>query len=144
MAETQPPEGYHSVQPYLIVKDATGLMDFMKAAFGATERMRMGPPDGGVMHAEMDVGDSVIMLSDATPQFGPMPATMVVYVDDCDRVYKQALAAGASSEREPADQFYGDRTAGVNDAFGNKWWIHTHIENVPPDEMERRMAAQQA
>jgi uncharacterized glyoxalase superfamily protein PhnB len=96
------------------------------------------------MHAEMDVGDSVIMLSDATPQFGPMPATMVVYVDDCDRVYKQALAAGASSEREPADQFYGDRTAGVNDAFGNKWWIHTHIENVPPDEMERRMAAQQA
>jgi uncharacterized glyoxalase superfamily protein PhnB len=144
MPAQQPPEGYHSVQPYLTVENSAGLIDFMKEAFGATERMRMASPDGGVMHAEMDLGDSVVMLSDATEQYGPMPATLVVYVDDVDRVYKQALAAGATSEREPADQFYGDRTAGVDDAFGNRWWIHKHIEDVAPEEMERRMAAQQA
>ena len=136
------PDEYHSIQPYLIVKGAAKFIDFMKEAFGAEETFRMPGPDGSIGHAEVRIGDSVVMLSDATV-LGPMPATLLLYVEDCDAVYKRALAAGGRSEREPADQFYGDRSAGVNDAFGNRWWIHTHVEDVPPDEMAKRAAAAQ-
>ena len=135
------PDQYHSVQPYLIVKGAAGLIDFMKAAFGAEEMFRMDGPGGTIGHAEVRIGDSVIMLSDATPDYGAQPATLLLYVEDCDGTYRRALAAGATSEREPVDRFFGDRTAGVNDAFGNRWWVHTHIEDVPPEEMEKRAAA---
>ncbi len=134
------PDEYHSVQPYLIVKGAAGLIDFMKQAFGAQERMRMPGANGTIGHAELQLGDSVVMLSDASDMAPPSPATMVVYVEDCDATYRKALAAGGTSEREPEDMFYGDRSAGVLDPFGNRWWIHTHIEDVPPEEMGKRAA----
>jgi uncharacterized glyoxalase superfamily protein PhnB len=135
------PDEYHSVTPYLIVSGASKLMDFMKEAFGAEERVRMGGPNETIGHAEMKLGNSMIMLSDATDIYQPSTATMVIYVEDCDATYRKALSAGGQSEREPEDMFYGDRSAGVTDAFGNRWWIHTHIEDVAPEEMEKRMAA---
>lgn len=141
MAVKAIPDEYHSVQPYLIVKGAAKLIDFMKSAFGATEKMRMPAPDGSIGHAEVQIGDSVVMLADASEMFPAMPATLLVYVEDCDGVYKRALAAGATSERAPEDQFYGDRSAGVTDGSGNRWYIHTHIEDVSPEEMEKRAAA---
>ncbi len=115
-----PPDGYHSVQPYLVVEGAAKLIEFMKAAFGATERMRMGGPDGTIGHAEVEIGDSVIMLGDAGPENPAMPAAVMVYVEDADAVYKKALATGAKSERQPEDAFYGDRASSVKDAFGNR------------------------
>jgi uncharacterized glyoxalase superfamily protein PhnB len=141
MAVKPIPEGYHSVTPYLVVNGASNLIDFMKQALGAEERMRMPQPDGKIGHAEMIIADSVIMLSDATAEFPPMPAMIHLYVEDTDAVYRRALASGATSVREPADQFYGDRSAGVKDAFGNHWHFATHVEDVTPEEMEKRLAA---
>jgi uncharacterized glyoxalase superfamily protein PhnB len=140
MAVKPIPDGYHTVTPYLIVEGAAGLIDFAKQLFGAEELFRMPGPDGTVGHAEMRIGDSVVMLADAGPDNPAQPATLLVYVEDCDASYRKALAAGASTEREPADQFYGDRTAGVN-ACGVTWWLHTHVEDVSPEEMEKRAAA---
>jgi len=137
------PDGYNTVTPYLIVNGASGLIDFAKELFSAEEMFRMPGPDGTIGHAEMRIGDSVVMLADAGPDNPARPATLLVYVEDCDASYRKALAAGASSEREPADQFYGDRTAGVN-ASGILWWLHTHVEDVPPEEMEKRAAAAMA
>lgn len=141
MAVKAVPDEYHTVQPYLIVDGAAKLIDFVTQAFGAEERMRMPGPDGKIMHAEVQIGDSVIMLADANADFGAMPTTVLLYMEDVDAVYKKALAAGATSERGPEDMFYGDRSAGVRDAFGNRWWIHTHIEDVSPEEMGKRAAA---
>ena len=137
MAAKAIPDGYHSVMPYLVVKGAAQLIDFLKEAFGAEETFRM-PGGGGIMHAEMRIGDSVVMMSDATGEQGPMPAMLHLYVEGVDAVYRRALQAGATSIREPEDQFYGDRSAGVKDAFGNLWWIATHIEDVPVEELDRR------
>ena len=143
MAVKPIPDDYHSVTPYLIVEGAAKLIDFAKAAFGAEERTRMAGPGGAIMHAEIGIGDSVVMLSDAMPPDYPPTSTMLhLYVTDVDATYKSALAAGATSEREPADQFYGDRSAGIKDAFGNRWYIATHVEDVSPEEMEKRAAAQ--
>jgi PhnB protein len=136
MAVKPVPDGYHNVTPYISVKNANALIDFMKQTFGARERMRMDGPNGAVGHAELEIGDSVIMCSD--PMDRDITAQLYVYVDDCDATYQRALAAGATSEREPADQFYGDRTAGVRDRFGNIWFMATHVEDVPPDEMAKR------
>ena len=138
------PDGYHSVQPYLIIKNAAAAIDFYKRAFGAKERLRM-EKDGRVGHAEIEIGDSCVMLADEHPEigahspehYGGSPVSLMVYVTDCDAVYKQALAAGAKSDREPADQFYGDRMAGVLDPFGYKWYLGTHIKDVSPEEMEQ-------
>ena len=138
------PDGYHSVQPYLIIKNAAAAIDFYKKAFGAKERLRM-EKDGRVGHAEIEIGDSCVMLADEHPEigahspehYGGSPVSLMVYVTDCDAVYKQALAAGAKSDREPADQFYGDRMAGVLDPFGYKWYLGTHIKDVSPEEMEQ-------
>ena len=141
MAVKPIPDEYHRVTPYLIVEGASGLIDFAKQVFGAEETVRMPGSDDTIGHAEMRIGDSVVMLADAGRENPARAATLVVYVEDCDAVYRKALAANAASEREPADQFYGDRTAGVN-AFGTTWWIHTHVEDVSPDEMQKRMAAQ--
>lgn len=141
MAVKAIPDEYNRVQPYLVVNGAAGVIEFMKATFGAQEKGRMPGPNGTIGHAEMLIGDSVVMLGDAGPENPPMPATMVVYVEDCDATYKKALAAGGTSERAPEDMFYGDRSAGVLDAAGNRWWIHTHIEDVTPEEMQERMAA---
>ena len=132
------PEGYHTVTPYLVVNDAAKALDFAKRAFGAEERLRMDNPDGGIGHAEVMIGDSVVMLADPPPDGGHMPGVLHLYVDDTDKTYRRAIEAGGTSLREPADQFYGDRMAGVADAVGNHWWIATHIEDVSPEEMAQR------
>ncbi len=140
MAVKPIPDGYHSVTPYLLVEGAQSLIDFMKEAFGATERFRMEAPGGKIGHAELEIGDSVIMLADASTsdQGTPMPAMINLYVEDVDKTYQQALEGGATSVREVANQFYGDRNGGVRDPYGNVWWIATHVEDVSPEEMERR------
>lgn len=132
------PDGYHSITPYLVVQGAAKVLDFAKTAFGAQEIFRMPGPNGTIGHAEFKVGDSIIMIADANQMYGAMPGMLVLYVPNVDEVYKKALAAGGKSEREPADQFYGDRTAGVIDSGGNRWFIATHIEDVPPEELKRR------
>ena len=134
------PEGHRTVTPFLRVADAARLIDFMKQAFAATEAFRMDGPDGSVAHAEVKIGDSMVMIGQA-PADQAMQSMLHLYVPDTDAIYKSALAAGATSIREPADQFYGDRSAGVRDAQGNEWWMATHIEDVSREEMERRMAA---
>ena len=135
------PDGYHTVSPYLTVENVPRLLDFVKQVFEAEEKEHLTQPDGSTTHAEVVIGDSVVMMGQARGEWKPMPGTLYVYVEDTDVVYKRALEAGASSIMEPADQFYGDRNAGVRDPLGNNWWIATHIEDVFPDEMQRRMAA---
>ena len=123
------------------LSNATGLIDFAKKVFGAEEMMRMpGDTPEKIGHAEIKIGDSVVMLSDGNAMNAPGEASLLIYVNDSDAIYRKALDAGASSEQEPADQFYGDRTANVN-AFGVRWYIHTHTEDVTPEEMEKRVAA---
>ena len=133
------PDGYHSVIPYLIVHGAAGLIDFLRHAFDATEKERHTWPDGSIMHAEVKIGDSVIMLGEARGEWKPMPASIYLYVNDADATFRKAIKAGAVSVMEPADQFYGDRHGGVKDPCGNLWWVATHIEDVPPEELQRRM-----
>lgn len=140
MAVKPIPEGYHTLTPYLTVAGAAKLIDFLKAAFGAAETFRSNR-NGGVGHAELRIGDSMLMLSEARDQWKPMPSVLYLYVEDTDATYKKALAAGATSLMEPADQFYGDRNAGVQDLCGNQWWIATHIKDVSPEEMEKHQAA---
>ena len=137
------PDGHHTLTPYLICDGAAAALDFYKRAFGAEEVFRMEGPAGKVGHAEMRIGDSVVMLADGTSDNPTQAATILLYVEDCDASYRKALAAGGSVQREPADQFYGDRTAGVN-AGGVTWWLHTHVEDVSPEEMEKRVAAMQS
>ena len=135
------PEGYHTVTPFLRVTDATGMIEFMTKAFGAEVKFRMDEPSGRVAHAELKIGDSIIMLGQAPTPDQAMRAMIHLYLTDTDAMYKSAMAAGATSIREPANQFYGDRSAGIKDPAGNEWWMATHIEDVTQQEMERRMAA---
>jgi uncharacterized glyoxalase superfamily protein PhnB len=139
MAVKPIPEGYHTVTPYLIVKGATDLIKFLKNAFDAKERSVFNNEDGSVAHAEVQIGDSIIMLGEASEKFPEMSIMTYLYVKDVDSVYKKALKAGATSDMAPEDQFYGDRTAGVKDPFGNYWSIGTHIEDVSIEEMKKRM-----
>jgi uncharacterized glyoxalase superfamily protein PhnB len=141
MAVKAIPEGYHSVTPYLVANDARGLLTFILEAFGAQERMITPTPDGRIGHGEVQLGDSVIMLGDAVQGMEPFPAMVHLYVEDCDAAYERALRSGAESLREPATQFYGDRSAGVKDRWGNTWWMATHVEDVTPEEMARRAKA---
>ncbi|MEO8664030.1 MAG: VOC family protein [Ignavibacteria bacterium] len=138
MAVKPIPEGFHTITPYLMIKDAPGFIDFLKKAFNAKEITRANNPDGGIMHAEVKIGDSMIMLTEASEKYPPAHSFYYLYVPDTDAAYKQALEAGAKSEMEPADQFYGDRSAGVKDPYGITWWIGTHIEDVSPEEMKKR------
>ena len=140
MAVKAIPEGYHTVTPYLIVNDAATVLEFAAKAFDAQERFRFDTSDGKIGHAEVQIGDSVVMVADASTsdQGQHMQGVLHLYVENMDELYQRALDAGATSIREPADQFYGDRTAGVRDAAGNHWWLSTHIEDVSPEEMERR------
>jgi len=148
------PSGYHTVTPYLVLGDAGRAIDFYKQAFGAKELSRMAAPGGKVGHAELKIGDSVIMLSDEmmgnrSPQsLGGSAVSIFLYVDDVDSVFDRAIKAGAKSEMPPADMFWGDRYAKLTDPFGHLWGIATHIEDVAPQEMEKRakeaMAKQQA
>jgi PhnB protein len=142
MAVNPIPDGYHTVTPYLIVPDVLGQIDFLKNAFAAEERSIARDGAGRVMHAEVSIGDSVIMMGESNEELPPMPAMLHLYVEDVDAVYAQAVAAGATSLREPTNEFYGDRSGGVQDAAGNQWWVATHVEDVSEEEMMRRMQAQ--
>ncbi|MFO0879894.1 MAG: VOC family protein [Gemmataceae bacterium] len=135
------PEGFHSITPYLVARDVGKLMEFLKATFHAVEIFHLPGPDGSIMHAEMQLGDSKLMIGEACEEWGPVTSGLYVYVPDVDATYARALAAGATALRPVENQFYGDRSGGVKDAWGNTWWISTHIEEVSPEEMENRMAA---
>jgi len=138
------PQGYHSVTPYLAVQGVPKLINFLKQAFDAEERERMTTPDGRVSHAEVKIGDSIVMMGEPTGESKSMPCMIYLYLEDTDAAYERALEAGATSLRAPTDMFYGDRNAAVTDRVGNQWWIATHVEDVPPEEMQRRAKAQQS
>lgn len=133
------PPGYHTLTPYLVVENASKLIEFLKQAFGAKERHRHNRPDGSLGHAELQIGDSRLMMGAASAQCKSMPSMIYLYVKDTDSVYQAALRAGATSVMQPSNQFYGDRNGGVKDAWGNQWWIATHVENVSPAELQKRM-----
>ena len=143
------PDGYRAVTPYLIVANAGAAIEFCKAAFGASERMRLAAPGGKIGHAELEIGDSVIMLADEHPEFGALgprtvggtPVGIMVYLRDVDASVDRALGAGAKLLSPIENKFYGDRMATIEDPFGHKWHVSTHVEDVPPEEIARRAAA---
>jgi PhnB protein len=143
------PDSYRRVTPYLIVNGAADAIDFYKKIYGATEIMRMPGPDGKIGHAELKIGDSVIMLADENVEmghkgprtFGGSPVSLLLYVEDVDRVVKNAVGAGSKLVRRVAEQFYGDRTGGIVDPFGHEWYVATHVEDVSPEEMKKRADA---
>jgi PhnB protein len=150
---TQPiPDGYHTVTPYLAVDDAAQAIEYYTKAFGAKERVRMETPDGKIGHAELEIGDSLVMLSDPFPQastrspkeLGGTSVSVFMYVENVDAVVKQAVDSGATVAMEVADQFWGDRFGSVTDPFGHLWSIATHVEDVPPEEMAERAKAAMA
>ncbi len=149
MADVKPiPDGYPQVTPYLCVDGAEAAIEFYSKVLGAQERMRMGGPDGKIGHAELQLGQGLIMLADPHPEIGVRdpkdiggsPVTISVYVEDVDSVYDAAIEAGATSVRAVQDEFYGDRNGQFEDPFGHRWNVSTHVEDVPPEEMERRAA----
>jgi uncharacterized glyoxalase superfamily protein PhnB len=140
MAVKSIPDGFHTVTPYLVVKGATGLIEFLKKSFDAETVFMSKRPDGTVGHAQVKIGDSIVMLAEATAEHGAMPCSIYMYVKDTDALYKRALKAGATSLMEPMDMFYGDRNAGVKDATGMQWWIATHIKEVSEEEVEKLTA----
>ncbi len=149
MANVKPiPDGYPQVTPYLIVDGADAAIDFYTKVLGATERMRMPSPGGTIGHAELELGDSLIMLADEHPEMGirgpraigGTPVTIHVYVEDVDSVFERALKAGATATREVEDQFYGDRSGQFDDPFGHRWSVASHVEDVSADEMTKRAA----
>jgi PhnB protein len=149
MANVKPvPEGFHTVTPYLYFKGAAKAIDFYKKAFGATERVRMPGPKGEIMHAEIKIGDSIVMLSEENPQMdalspqsiGGTPSVLHIYLPNVDAVVQNAVEAGAKLVRPVKDQFYGDRSGMLLDPFGHKWSVATHVEDVSPEEMRKRMA----
>jgi PhnB protein len=144
MATHYRPEGYSTVTPYLITERCAEVIEFLKKAFDAELKYAMTAEDGMIQHAEVKIGDSMIMMANAMETHPPMPTMLHLYLPEVDKYYQRAIAAGATSEREPRDEFYGDRSGGVRDVAGNKWWIATHIEDVNPAEMEERMKAQDA
>jgi PhnB protein len=150
MSKVKPiPEGYHTATPYMHVRDAARAIEFYKKAFGAVERFRHADPQGKVGHAEIRIGNSIIMLAD---EFAPKDAlgplsrggctmTLMLYVENVDTLFQQAVSAGATVIQPLADQFYGDRSGGVKDPFGQVWYLATHVEDVSPEELQRRAAA---
>jgi PhnB protein len=150
---TQPiPEGYHTLTTYLTIENAAEAIDYYKDVFGAKERIRMEAPDGKIGHAELEIGDSLLMLSDAFPgatsrpptELGGTTAGAFMYVEDVDAVVKRAVESGATITMEIADQFWGDRFGSITDPFGHSWSIATHVEDVPPDEIAERAKAAMA
>ena len=142
------PDGYHTATPYLVLQNAASAIEFYKKAFGATELMRLASPGGKIGHAEIKIGDSPIMLADEFPEMGyrgpkalgGSPVSIMLYVEDVDAIFNQAVAAGATVKRPVKDEFYGDRSGNLEDPFGHVWTISTHKEDVSPDEIERRFA----
>lgn len=141
MAVKPIPDGYHSVTPFINVKGLAQLIDFLKNAFGAEEVMRMPGPGGVVIHAEVNIGDSRVMLGEVMQGTPQSSSFFYLYVNDVDAQYRRAVKAGAISQTEPTDQFWGDRMATVKDSFGNTWSLATHREDPTPEEMAKRMAA---
>jgi len=145
-----PPSGYHSVTPYLALRDAKAAIDFYKRAFGAELLMSLDMPDGKVAHAEIKIGDSILMMSEESAGWGnksPLtlggsPVFMMIYVPDVDAAFAKALAAGATEARPVQDQFYGDRAGTLKDPYGYQWTLATHIEDVSTEEAQRRMEAE--
>ena len=131
-------EGFRSLTPYLFVTGAARLLEFLPAAFNAELLVRETRPDGAIMHAELRIGDSMLMLGEASDEFGPMPSSIYLYVIDCDSMYQQALEAGGTSVFEVVTLPPGERYGGIRDPCGNIWWIATHVEDVPPEEQQRR------
>jgi PhnB protein len=152
MATKPIPEGYNTVTPYLAVDDAAAAIEYYKKVFGARESVRMDGPDNTIAHAELDIGDSKIMLSDPFPQSSTKPpkelggtsASVFIYVEDVDAIVKKAVDGGATITMEVQDQFWGDRFGSITDPFGHSWSIATHVEDVPPEEMEERAKAAMA
>ena len=142
MAVQPVPDGYHTVTPYMVLPDVEQALEFVQRAFGAKVVEAQAGADGKVRHADVLVGDSHVMFGRASEQHPASTATLYLYVPNTDELYQNAIAAGATSLREPTDEFYGDRSAGVLDAQGNRWWMATHIEDVSPEEMDRRAKAQ--
>ena len=134
------PDGYHTITPYFAVRDAAKLMDFLKRAFDAEELDRLATPDGTVMHGQMKVGDSMVMLGHVPPDsnYPLMPAMLYMYVKDADAAYRKAMQAGGKSVIEPIDQFYGDRSGAVEDPAGNQWWLATRKEDLTGEELMKR------
>ena len=144
------PAGYHTATPYLVLHGAAKALDWYENVFGAQEEFRFPMPDGKIGHAEIKIGDSHIMLADECPEmgyrgpesYGGSPASIMIYVEDADAVFKKAVANGAKVKQDLKDQFYGDRNGTITDPFGHVWTIATHIEDVSPEEMQRRMVSQ--
>jgi PhnB protein len=149
MATKPIPDGYRTATPYLIIKGAAEAIEFYKRAFGATELLRMADPQGRVGHAEIKIGDSVIMLADEHPamgyrgprSLGGSSVSILLYLEDVDAVFERAVKAGAKAQRPVVDQFYGDRSGTLEDPFGHVWTVATHVEDVSPEEMRRRAEA---
>ncbi|MBX6764248.1 MAG: VOC family protein [Rubrobacteraceae bacterium] len=131
-------DGFHTITPYLFVRGVPQLITFLSEAFSAQVLSRESRPDGTIMHAELRVGDSMLMVGEATDEFGPMPTSIYLYVTDCDAVYRRALQVGGSSVFEIMNLPSGERYGGVKDPCGNIWWIATHVEDVPPEEQAKR------
>jgi PhnB protein len=142
------PDGFHAVTPYLTVHDAKQAIDFYKRAFGARERVVMPMPDGKIAHAELQIGDSIVMLGEECPEHGNVspqtlegsPVGLALYVEDVDKTFDRAVDAVASVKEPVGDKFWGDRSGSLTDPFGHKWMLLTHVEDVPPQEMKKRMA----
>lgn len=131
------PEGFRTVTPYLAIRGVAEVITFLTNAFDAKEMYAHRQADGSIMHAQVQIGDSIIMLGEACGDYQPMPGMLYLYVEDVDALYKKAIAAGGKSVKEPSDQFYGDRNAAVVDSGGNQWWLATHVENVSEDELSK-------
>jgi PhnB protein len=145
------PKGYHSITPYLVVSDARKAIEFYQRAFGAHDIVKMDSPNGKIMHAELKIGDSMLMIADemgsgvSSPKaLGGTTVGVMLYVDNVDAVFKQAVSAGAKADQQPADQFWGDRYGKLTDPFGHSWSLATHVEDVGPEEMKRRMGEEMA
>ena len=136
--KASPPRGYHTISPYIIVDGAEAMMSFLAAVFEATEKERITLANGRIGHAEMQLGDCVVMITDASDANPARSSAHYVFLDDVDATYRRALAAGATSRNEPDDKFYGNREAGLVDRWGNLWWIATAFEEVPPEELQAR------
>ncbi len=144
------PDGYHSITPYLIIKGAAAALEFYQGAFGAAEVLRLPGPEGKIMHAEIKIGDSHVMLADEFPEMGIVspttvgnsPVGILLYTEDADTMFDKAIELGATEKKPLADQFYGDRSGTVVDPFGHVWTIATHVEDVPPEEIDRRFQEQ--
>src|SRR5215813_3755782 len=150
MSKVSPiPQGYHTITPYLVIKGAAQAIEYYKKVFGATEVVRMNGPDGKIGHAELQIGDSHLMLADENPSMGQgytsaatignSPVSLYVYIPDVDRVFEKAIAEGAKVLKPVQDQFYGDRSGFFQDPFGHLWGVATHVEDVSPEQMEERM-----